>query len=105
MSLNVLVVCIAAAAPDAVLPQSMTNKYLVWLNWEDWPAQSSLWSPDPAEHGCNTPILRYLLGFGGFVDPADLVIEVLVQVLRQWIQRGSWEQNNPLGLSCLNILL
>lgn len=73
--------------------------------WHGWIGKPSLKLPIPAEHACNTPILRHSLGFGAFVDPADLVIEVLVQVLRQLIQQGTWEQNNPLCLSCLNILL
>lgn len=78
----------------------MTNIYSVWLDWEDWPG-----SPDSAKHACNTLILRHLLGFEGFVGPADLDIEMLVQVLRQQIQQGSWEQINPLGLAYLNNFL
>lgn len=73
--------------------------------WHGWIGKPSLKLPIPAERACNTPILRHSLGFGAFVGPADLVIEVLVQVLRQLIRQGTWEQNNPLCLSCLNILL
>lgn len=83
---------------------SMTSTHLVWQTQEDGPAQSSQWPPDPSELSCSTLTLRHCLRPGGFEGPAELVIEVLVQVLRQWVQQGSWEQNSPLGLTYLSIL-
>lgn len=72
---------------------SMTSIDLVWQTQEERPAQPSLWSPDPSEFACST--LRCCLRLGGFEGPAELMF-LLVQVLRQWVQQGSWEQNSHL---------
>lgn len=50
---------------------------------EDGPAQSSLCSPDPSELACSILTLGHCLRLGGFGGPAELIAEVVVQVLRQ----------------------
>lgn len=95
--------CTAASAPEAALPQY--DQYTFGMaDSEEWTAQPSLWSPDPSELACTTLTLRCCLRLEGFEGPAELIIEVLVQVLRQWVQQGAWEQSNPLGLTHFNIL-